>query len=141
MNRETVMILKQKKVKLENEDANTRRNPDSTSGIYLTAVKVAQCRQVAKNRREKEEAKKVTAKKTATRKVHLQLKRSGAFDRCINSVNSLSSSTTDEERFIQLIQQSSNTIKGAFVHIGGKLAELPNQRRDTVAREMIRIMN
>ena len=67
------MILKKKKVKMANEDANTRRNPNSTSGIYLTAVKVAQCRQVDVNRREMEEAKKITAKKTATRKVHLQL--------------------------------------------------------------------
>ena len=52
MKRETMMILKKKRIKLENEDANTRGNPDSTSGIYLTAVKVAQCRQVATNRRE-----------------------------------------------------------------------------------------
>ena len=55
-------------------------------------------------------------------------------------MNSLSLSTTNEDRFIQIIQQPSNTIKDAFVHIGGELAELPNQRRDTVAREMIRIM-
>ena len=87
-----------------------------------------------------EDAKNITEKKTATRKIHLQLKRSEAFDMCIKSMNSLSSSTTDEDRFIQLIQQSSNTIKDSFVCIGGKLAELPNQRRDTVAREMIRIM-
>ena len=87
-----------------------------------------------------DEAKKITAKKTATRKIHLQLKRLEAFDMCINSMNSMSSSTTDEDRFIKLIQKSSNTTKDAFVHIGVKLAELPNQRRDTVAREMIRIM-
>ena len=48
---ETIMILKQKKVKLENDDSNTRRNPNSTSGIYLTAAKVAQFRQVDVNRR------------------------------------------------------------------------------------------
>ena len=101
---------------------------------------MAQYRQVDADRIEKEEAKKLTAKNTATRKFHLQLKISEAFDRCINSMNSLSSSTTDEERFIHLIQQSSNTIKDSFVHIGGKLSELPNQIRDTVAREMIRIM-
>ena len=93
------------------------------------------------NRRETEEAKKITANKTATIKVHLQLKRYDAFDMCINSMNSLYSSTTNEDRFIQLIQQSSNNIKDYFVHIGVKLAELPNQRRDTAAREMIRIMN
>ena len=48
--REFMMILNQKKVKLENEDVATRRKPDSISGIYLTAVKVAQYRQVAENR-------------------------------------------------------------------------------------------
>ena len=90
-----MMILKKKKVKLENEETTTRRNPDSTSVIYLTAVKVAQYIQVDGNRREKEETK-VTAKKTPTRKVYLQLKQSEAFDRCIKSMNILSSSTTDE---------------------------------------------
>ena len=135
-----MMVLHQKKVKLSNEDAKTRRNPNSSSGIYHTAAKVAQCRQVAANRIAVDEAKKITAKKTATRKIHLQLKRSKAFDMCINSMNSLYLSTTNEDRFIQLILQTSNTIKGDSVHIGGKLAELPNQRRDTVAREMIIIM-
>ena len=122
MKREFMMILKQNKIKLANEDTTTTRNSDSTSRMYLTAVKVAQCRQVADNRREKEEAKKVTAKKTSTRKVHIQLKRYEDFDRCINSMHSLSSSTTDEERLIQLFQQSPNTIKDGFLRMGGKLA-------------------
>ena len=55
-------------------------------------------------------------------------------------MNSMSSSTTNEQIIIQLNQQSSNTIKDAFVNIEGKLAELPNQRRDTVAIEVIQIM-
>ena len=77
MKRKTMMIIKKKKVNLVNEDAKTRRNPASTLGICLTAVKVAQCRQVAMNRIEMEGAKNIiTAKNTATRKVHLQLKRS-----------------------------------------------------------------
>ena len=33
MKRETMMILKKRKVKMANEDANTRSNPNSTSGI------------------------------------------------------------------------------------------------------------
>ena len=47
-----MMIRQQKKVKLGDEDANTSNNLNSTSGIYLTAAKVAQCIQVAANRRE-----------------------------------------------------------------------------------------
>ena len=99
------MIYHQKKVKLGHEDANTRINLNLTSGIYLTAAKVAQCRQVAANRREMDEAKKITAKKTATIKVLLQVKRSEAFDMCINSMNSLNSSATDEYRLIKLLRQ------------------------------------
>ena len=74
---------------------------ESTSPI----VEVLKCRKLDENRREEEEGKKVTAKKTATRKVHLQLKRSEYFDGYINSMNSLYSSTTDKERLIQLIKQ------------------------------------
>ena len=87
-----------------------------------------------------DEAKKITAKKTATRKIHLHLKRSEDFDGCINFMNILSLSNTYEERLIKLIQKLSNTIKDAFAYIGGKLDELPNQIRDTVAIEMIQIM-
>ena len=49
----------------------------------------------------------------------------------------MSASTAGEGILIQLIQQSYNTIKDAFERIGGNLAEMPNKRRDTVAREMI----
>ena len=38
---ENMMIPKKKKVKLENKDANIRRNPYSTSVIYLNAVKLS----------------------------------------------------------------------------------------------------
>ena len=96
--RETMMILKQKKVKMANEDANTRRKPNLTLGIDLTAAKVAQCRQLAMNMRAVDEAKKITVKKTATRNIHFQLKIYETFDMCINSMNILYFSTTDEYR-------------------------------------------
>ena len=102
-------ILHQKKARFVN-DETTRKNPDSGSVIYITTSKVAQCRLVAENRREKEEAKKVTSKKISTIKVYLQLKRYGTFDRCINSIKILSLSTNNEERLIQIIHKSSNTI-------------------------------
>ena len=72
--------------------------------------------------------------------IHIQLKRSEAFDRCINSTINMYLYTTNEERSIQLIQRSSNIIKDDFVHIGVKLAKLNNQRRDILAREMIQII-
>ena len=56
--REFTMIIKKRKAKLANEGTTTRRNPDLTPGIYLTAVKVAQYIQVDENRREKEYVKR-----------------------------------------------------------------------------------
>ena len=48
-------------------------------------------------------------------------------------MNSLSYSTTKESMFINLVNLSSNTLKNAFAKIGGKLGELTNQIRETVA--------
>ena len=70
MKKEYMMTIHQKKAILVN-DKKSRRNPDLSLGIYLTADKVAQWRLVADNRREKEEAKKETANKTANRNLHL----------------------------------------------------------------------
>ena len=49
-------ILNQNNAGLENDVINmtTRKNPDSTSGMYLVAVKVSQYRMVDGNIREKE---------------------------------------------------------------------------------------
>ena len=47
-------ILYQNNVILVN-DETSMNNPDSSLVIYLTAAKVAQCRLVDENRREKEE--------------------------------------------------------------------------------------
>ena len=49
-------ILNQKKVILVN-DETSMRNPDSSSGIYLTAAKVAQGVMVANNRKLKGDKK------------------------------------------------------------------------------------
>ena len=63
MKKECMAILNQNKVRLVN-DETSMRNPDYSLVIYLTAAKVAQCRLMAENRREKEEEKMETAKKT-----------------------------------------------------------------------------
>ena len=50
--REFMMIVHQKKAKLDN-DVTIKNNTDSSSGIQLTASKVAQYRWMAENRRER----------------------------------------------------------------------------------------
>ena len=42
--------------------------------------------------------------------------------------------------FINLVNLYSKIIKEAFAHIGVKLGELPNEIRETVAREMIHFL-
>ena len=86
-------IINQKKVILVNDETSTS-NPDFSTGIYLTADKVAQCILVSDNRIEKVEAKKETAKNTANQKLHLQQKRCEAFQKFQYSMNSLLSPPT-----------------------------------------------
>ena len=86
--KECMAVLNQKKARLVKNETSMR-NPDSSTGIYLAAAKVVQRRLVAENRREKEEAKKETAKKTFIRKFNLQKKRYEAFQECQYSMYSL----------------------------------------------------
>ena len=65
MKRERMTILNKNKVRLVNDETSSS-NPDYSSVIYPTAAKVAQYRLVDENRREREDAKKETAKKTFT---------------------------------------------------------------------------
>ena len=79
--KECMTIINQKKARLVNDETSSR-NPYPSTGIYLTASKVAQFRLVAENRREKEKAKKETVKKTATRKLRLQQNKCKDFQKC-----------------------------------------------------------
>ena len=63
--KEFMMILQQNKGRLKN-DATSRRNPDLSSGIYLNATNVEQCRLVDENRRERKEERVETENKIAT---------------------------------------------------------------------------
>ena len=120
-------ITKKKKLRLENDinDMITRKNPDSTWGIYLAVVKVAKYIMVAGNRREKEETNKEISNKTATCKACLQQKWSEAFKKCQDCMDNISS-PSEVTMFIALISLSANTLKDAFVHLGGKLGDPPN---------------
>ena len=53
MKHEYMMVLQKNKAKLVNQDTTSRRNPDFTSGIFITSVKLAQCTLVAENSTEK----------------------------------------------------------------------------------------
>ena len=88
----------------------------------------------------KEEAKKETAKNTFIQKIHLQQKRCKAFRKFQDSMNSLLSSPTEELMFINLVNFSLTIIKDPYGHIRGKIGGIHNQRRETVAREIINFL-
>ena len=136
--KECMNIPNQNKLRLV-KNKTPMRNPDQSTVIYLTTAKVEQYRLVAKKRREKEEAKQETEKKTATWKLHIKQNWSEAFQKCQDSIKIILLSPTKELMLINLVNPSSTTTKDAFSHIGGNLDELPNQRRETVSREMIRL--
>ena len=81
-----------------------------------------------------EETKKLTSSKTATQNFHFQKKRSEAFQKFQDSMKSQLSSPIKDSMVINHVTLSSKNTKDAFAHIIGKLGELPNQRRERVAR-------
>ena len=89
-----------------------------------------------KNKRQKKE----TANKTLIRKFNLQQRRYKAFQKCKDSINSLSASPTKESMFSNFFNLYSTIIKDTFGHIGGRIGVLPNQRRETVSRKMINLL-
>ena len=121
-------------------DMTTRNNPNSASVIYLTNIKVAQCRMLAENRRGKQQAKKEAAKNAAARKACLQQNRSGAFNKIKNCMDNILS-PYEYTMLVAHVFLSNNTLKDAFFHLGGKLGDLPNQIRQTVSTDIIRHLN
>ena len=43
--------------------------------------------------------------------------------------------------FIEIINMPSYTPKEAFEHLSGKLGEIPNQRKETISRDIIQRLN
>ena len=134
-----MIILQKNKVIFDNVITN-RKNPYPSLGIYLISYKVAQFRLMDKNKREKEQANKKKAKKTTSRKLCLQEKRSEDFQKYQDSMNSLLLSTTEESKFINIINLYSNNQKENFSYLVGNLDKLPNQRRETAARKIIQLL-
>ena len=55
-------------------------------------------------------------------------------------MNSILLSPTEASMFINFVNLSSNTIKDSFSDIRGKIGELPNHRRETVAIDIIHFL-
>ena len=106
----------------------------------MTAVKEAQCCFLNNNKRKQDEVKKC--------KISYYVKRSSriinlgrSYDNIIPDVENLLSATSTTEDFFDSILKyilplSSDTIKYAFIYMGGKIRDFSYPKKQTVALEI-----
>ena len=115
-------------------------NPGSSSGIYVTVSVEAQCILIAQKRKMKEEDKINNTKVNA-------LKRSARMNRCAKSFEKLvtnlpNNMMASEDPSIPLLLQvllspSTDIIKDSYQHLGGKMGELLDLNKQTVAAAIV----
>ena len=105
----------------------SRMNPDTSSGLFVTAEYRAAARRVA-TLKEKDKREKVEqAVRTASKNVELTTKKKQAFDRTIQSIQRESKGIRHGLTF----HSPKTDIKLAFQHAGGALSDCSNTRYST----------
>ena len=106
----------------------SRMNPDSSSGLYVTAEYRAAARRVATLKEQDKREKAQKAVSTASKNAELATKKKQAFDRTIESIK------MQQDKSIRRGLTSHNPktdIKLAFQHAGGVLSDCSNTRYST----------
>ena len=117
-------------------------NLDPSMDIYVTASVKSECHMISQNRNIQEEEKKIASKVNAFKKASLVTKHGRSFAKLLTSTfNLLRDTKTSEDPSNPLLQfllyLSTDTIKEDFYHIGGNISELSNQKKRTVAEEIV----
>ena len=125
------------------EDDGWRPNLESSSYIYMTAVKESQYRIVAKNRREQYEVKN-TIRSDYIKRVACIIKWGSSYDNILYAVANLLIITKTTENSAEytlqaIIPLSYDTLKDYFSHMGGKISDLKNLKKQTVMLDIARI--
>ena len=76
-------------------DGQVRRNPDSSSVIYLTASSTEKCKLMAENHQKQEESKKMSTHKNAARMASLLTKWADSFKKILDAKAATPSNTQD----------------------------------------------
>ena len=124
----------------EREEEGRRMNPDSSAGIYFTASVEAQCRMIAENRNIKEEEKIKNSKVNALERAARINLRAMSFAKLIDNLpNDIMASEDPSTPLLQvLLSLSTGIIKDSYQHLGGKMGELPDLKKRTVAEGIVR---
>ena len=112
-------------------------NPDSSSGIYMFTVKESQCHIMADNRRKQDKVKEnVKRSNSVKRAAHIIKRGSLYYNNLYTVANLLSTTNTTEEPTESILQDilslSYETLKDAFVHMGGKISGFTDLKKQTV---------
>ena len=109
----------------------------------MDAVNEAQCRVGAKKSRKQDEVKQNTIQANSIEWAAWIINRGISYDNLIFTVANLVSVTKTTEFSAESILQaiiplSDDTLKGALIHMGGKIIDLPDLKKQIVVLEVVR---
>ena len=124
---------------MDNGEEGIRMNPDSSDGIYVTALVEARCRLIDQNRKMKEEEKIKNKKVNALKRAARMNLRATLFAKLFaNLPNDMMDSDDPSTPLLQvLLSISTDIIKDAYKHLGKKMGELPDMKKRTVAEAIV----
>ena len=115
-------------------------NPDSSSGIYVTASVEAQYILIAQNRKMKEEEKVKNTKVNALKRAARINQRATSFAKLVaNLPNDMMASEDNSTTLLRvLLSLSTDIIKDSYQNLGGKMGEFPDLKKRRVAAAIVR---
>ena len=118
-----------KKVKIPNDIPKpSRMNPDSSSGLYVTAELRLSARAVSRNKDNFNTEKAAKRIETDMKNAKKMKERKDSYDRLLATIFKTKGNISTG------IAKHNNTpdIKNVYQHLGGKLSDLPNGKRHTI---------
>ena len=127
--------------KKDGEGEPRMMNPDSSKVIYVTASVEGEFHMITHNRKMKEIKKKITPRVNAFKKSDRVTKHGSFFAKLLESTSELhrdmKTSEDSGEPLLQVpLPLSTNSIKGNFYHLGGKIGEFLDQKKQTVTSDI-----
>ena len=116
-------------------------NPESSSGIYVTTPVEDQCILISKKRKMKGEEKINNTKVNALKRAAHMNQRAKSFAKLFaNLPNEIMASEDPSTPLLLqvLLSLSTDIIKDSYRHLGGKMGELPDTKKRTVAEAILR---